>query len=170
MRCPRCNQDIEDNWFCPFCGFEISDDNSENIAEPDNIVNEEESEINEQNISLEENYIPIDNNPFSFTGRIKRLPYFLILIVLWIFSDIFNYIKNLFVATLSDTSYYLFYVCYYIVIILLIVTFFAMIKRLRDIKWNPWLCLLIFVPAINYAFGLILLFIKSQYEDTANQI
>lgn len=165
MICPKCGQNIEDNGFCPFCGFGISNDNSKNLTELDNVVNEDENEINEQSTSLEEDYLIIDNNPFSYSGRITRLPYFLTSLAILIFLNINNCIKNLYDKNPND---YILYAYILSMLILTIIGYFAIIKRLRDIKWNPWLCLISFVPFVSYIFGLTLLFMKSKYKDAAN--
>lgn len=167
MICPKCGQNIEDNGFCPFCGFGISNDNSKNLTELDNVVNEDENEINEQSTSLEEDYLIINNNPFSYSGRITRLPYFLTSFVIGVFLYINNCIKYLYNKTHNDSILLILYVSFFVMIIMAIIGFFAMIKRLRDIKWNPWLCLISFVPIVNYIFGLILLFMKSKYKEAA---
>ncbi len=167
MICPKCGQNIEDNGFCPFCGFGISNDNSKNLTELDNVVNEDENEINEQSTSLDEDYLIIDNNPFSYSGRITRLPYFWTLLVISIFLNINNCIENLYDKNHNDYILLL-YAFKLSMLIFVIIGFFAMIKRLRDIKWNPWLCLISFVPIVNYIFGLILIFKKSKYKDTAD--
>ena len=51
-------------------------------------------------------------------------------------------------------------------IILAIVDTFAHIKRLRDIKWSPWLILIGFIPLsyVTIIFKLTLLLKKSKYE------
>lgn len=33
MICPKCGQNIENSGFCPFCGFEFTKENIQNIAE-----------------------------------------------------------------------------------------------------------------------------------------
>ena len=52
--------------------------------------------------------------------------------------------------------------------ILGVIEIFTTIKRLRDIKWSPWLCLLGFIPYIVIIFRILLLFIKGKYGDTDN--
>ena len=173
MICPKCGQNIEDNKFCPFCGFGITEENSQNIIEnekldSESMFNEEEKGTNEQGSTDEDEYIDINNNPFSYSGRITRLPYFLTSLVILVFLYINNCIKYLYNKTHNDSILSILYVSFFVMIIMTIIGFFAMIKRLRDIKWNPWLCLISLVPIVNYIFGLILLFMKSRYKDTAN--
>lgn len=169
MICPKCGQNIEDNKFCPFCGFGITEENSQNIIEnekldSESMFNEEEKGTNEQGSTDEDEYIDINNNPFSCSGRITRLPYFLTSLVLWIFLNIDKFIEYLHKRTHDASILPIIEAFYFFMIIFAIIGFFAMIKRLRDIKWNPWLCLISFVPIVNYIFGLILLFKKSKYE------
>lgn len=49
----------------------------------------------------------------------------------------------------------------------LYVIIFAMIKRLRDIGWNPWLTLVGFIPWINFVFFLVLCFMKVPEQSSA---
>ena len=164
MICPKCGQNIEDNGFCPFCGFGIPEENSQNIIEKvksdsEVMFNENENDTNEQSTADEEEYLDINNNPFSPLGRITRLPYFLTSLVLLIFFRILNTIELLF-----GNNYHITILFMVIMVIMAVIGFFAMIKRLRDLKWNPWLCVICFVPIVNFIFGLILLFKKSKYE------
>ena len=60
MICPKCYQDILDNTFCPFCGYELSEENLKKLKE-----------------STIKAIPQINNFPFSATGRIERFPYIL---------------------------------------------------------------------------------------------
>ena len=154
MICPRCNQNIENIDFCPFCGFEFSKENIQNIA---------------TNIKLEPRTTEykINNNPFSCQGRMLRLPFFItniILKVLFLFaiSMIYAYMSlNLKVDLLVNLLVLGVFIL--VELLILIMMLFSLIKRLRDIKWSSLLCLLVFIPYVGFGLELVLIFKKSKF-------
>ncbi|MBR6127402.1 DUF805 domain-containing protein [bacterium] len=123
----------------------------------------EEHELREQDIKSKNECINIDNNPFSYTGRINRLVYFLTFLIIGIFRFFADFLKYLYDRNHND---YILYAYILGILIIGIIEIFAIIKRLRDIKWNPWLCLVGFVPYVTIIFRLLLIFIKGKYENT----
>ena len=121
--------------------------------------------INKQNIILDDELVNVDNNPFSYKGRINRLVYFFTSVVLGIFRLLIDFVKYLFDKNQND---YILYAFILSMMILGVIEIFTIIKRLRDIKWSPWLCLLGFIPYIVIIFRILLLFIKGKYGDTDN--
>ena len=51
-----------------------------------------------------------------------------------------------------------------VVVLYVYSAFILMIKRLRDINYSPWLCLLTFIPAIGPLFFLYLFVEQSAYQ------
>ena len=150
MICPKCGQNIEDGGFCPFCGFEFTKENIQNIAET--------TKVEPENTE----YINMNNNPLSPVGRIERLPYLLTkfgLIVTYVAAQMcMSYYK-----TLNNNS--LFYVYIALMLLFLIAGIFAASKRLRDIKWSQWCLLIWLIPILGIVVGAPLLFIKSKYDQ-----
>ena len=155
MICPKCNQNIENNDFCPFCGYTFS----EKIT----IIDNEEIEEVEEITSSEKEDLSKNNNPFSFSGRITRLTYLYTNIALLFFYIFVEFLKYLHERFHNENFFFAFIIG---MIILAIVDTFAHIKRLRDIKWSPWLILIGFIPLsyVTIIFKLTLLLKKSKYE------
>ena len=124
----------------------------------------EEVDLNEQ-FSSEEEFLKVDNNPFSYSGRINRLVYFLTLVLIAISRLFVDFIKYLYDRNHND---YILYAYIIGMLIIGIIEIFAIIKRLRDIKWNPWFCLIGFVPYVTIIFRLLLIFIKGKYEQISS--
>ena len=66
----------------------------------------EEQELKEQDIKSKNECINIDNNPFSYTGRINRLVYFLTFLIIGIFRFFADFIKYLYDRNHNDYILY----------------------------------------------------------------
>lgn len=146
MFCPKCKHEIEKNSTCPNCGFEFS---KENIGK----------------IIIGENIPPINLNIFSFRGRIGRLQYFYSNAILMTMCICLNYFMDYTDKNIHSNSSLLLLVFGILLLTIFYVGFAIITKRLRDIKLNPFLSLLIFVPIIGFIFGMILLFTPSKYPN-----
>src|SRR5262245_32628084 len=86
----------------------------------------------------------LDNNPFSWKGRIGRIGYFIVLIS---FILVFT-ATALGVTSLSDKPEVIFYALP-VYIAGALVVFATTIKRMHDIQWSGLFALLLFIPAVN---------------------
>jgi uncharacterized membrane protein YhaH (DUF805 family) len=103
---------------------------------------------------------PVNNNPFSTSGRIGRLMFFANFIILTFIGGIGSSFLDLNAESPSfvDASLGL--------IILLCAIYLKVgnwCKRLRDLKKNPWYAALMFVPLVNIVAWFFLLFRSSRY-------
>lgn len=113
---------------------------------------------------------------FSPKGRIKRLPFLIGNVFLYLFLFIILFLSIIATKLELPLKDVLFkedgwtavrnLIGSMIGILYLYVAFILMIKRLRDIDLSPWLCLLTFIPAIGVLFSLYLLFARSAYQTT----
>lgn len=93
-----------------------------------------------------------------FSGRINRRSYF----VSSSGVGILVYILN---ELLQKTDATMFEVMLYIVLIPLIIVLYSLfIRRLHDLGYSGWFSLLIFVPVLNAAMGLGLIFFSGNLE------
>jgi len=102
-----------------------------------------------------------------FRGRIKRLEYFLgvILFPIIIFY-IYFYSVDLIFSLVAPNSIFIYSTFLLVPTILLL--FFAMalsIRRLHDISWNGIAVILIFIPILGQLFFLILLFVSGDKKE-----
>ena len=92
--------------------------------------------------------------PITFSGRLNRLPFFLIWALMMALSFVLGFLTEKFpnalviFATLAVALYISIY------------QVSAFIRRLHDIDKTAWLTLLVFVPIINFIFVLYLFFAK----------
>ena len=150
MICPKCGQNIENSGFCPFCGFEFTKENIQNIAEVKKI--EPENTV----------YINMNNNPLSPVGRIERLPYILTKFGLIVTYIVAQMCRSYYEASNIINSF--FYVYVVLMLLFFIVGTFAASKRLRDIRWSQW-CLFIWtIPIAGIGVEAPLLFLKGKYD------
>ena len=97
----------------------------------------------------------------TFSGRLNRLPFFLIWALMMASSFVLGFLTEKFpnglviFATLAVALYISIY------------QVSAFIRRLHDIDKTAWLTLLVFVPIINFIFVLYLFFVKGT--QGANQ-
>lgn len=101
--------------------------------------------------------------PFSFTGRIRRLEYFLSMIICGALGSVVYFLGlslmlaggsaggsgGSFIGTLIS------------IIVLVFSTWFSLaqgVKRLHDLNKTGWLILLSLIPVVNFVFALYLLF------------
>jgi len=85
----------------------------------------------------------------SWNGRLKRLPYFMVIVVIFIAVTILGAI---FGGTMGK-------VIAYAGQILLIP---SQIKRMHDIGWNPWFLLLSLLPFVGFILAVLLLFVPGK--------
>ena len=113
----------------------------------------------EDNIQLN-----INNNPFSFQGRITRLPFFLIIVggIVLTFLAVIGY----FFFAIKYQSYEIITKLLLILfgILITVISIFAWIKRLRDVKLPLGCIFIAFLPYLSIIFFLVLTFMKSKYE------
>ena len=164
MYCPKCGRDIDNSEFCPYCGtalsqnvIEIDNSNSDNMVEP------EEDNIDEQIVIQEDDYIEINNNLFSCSGRITRVFYFLTIISIRIIYATIKY------AYEESNNKILLHIFILSLLLMALVEFFATIKRLRDIEWSPYLSLLYFIPYAPTVIFIVLMFMEGKYNDYKNR-
>lgn len=109
---------------------------------------------------------------FSPKGRIKRYPFFIGNIALYLFLLVtlttFNLSsKDIFLKGNVWTAVGVVNPMGLMVTVLYTYSFFIlMIKRLRDINRSLWLCLLASIPGVNIAFLLFLIFKESYTKKT----
>ena len=115
---------------------------------------------------IEKTDIPqVNLNIFSFRGRIGRLQYFYLNTILLIICMCLNFFINYTDKNIHTNSSLLLLIFLILLLTIFYVGFAIITKRLRDIKLNPFLSLLIFVPIIDFIFGMILLFTPSKYPN-----
>lgn len=102
---------------------------------------------------------PINNNPFSTTGRIHRLSYFLTSLVFTIPATIISSVAEK--ASTADAAIGIFG----FVLLLCILVLFSAAKRSRDCGYSPYTCLWLLVPFISFVVAILLLFKGSVYRD-----
>lgn len=85
----------------------------------------------------------------SWNGRLKRLPYFMVLVFIFIAVTVLGAVFGGKAST----------VIAYAGQILLIP---SQIKRLHDIGWSPWLLLLSLIPFVGFILALLLLFVPGK--------
>ncbi|MBR1425305.1 DUF805 domain-containing protein [bacterium] len=149
MICPNCGQNIENNKFCPFCGFELSKENIQNLAQTSEVAVEGNA------------YVKENNFPLSLTGRIERIPYIITKISLIITYAIAQMCRSYYKSNSSD---FIFFIYIALMLFFFIASIFAASKRLRDIKWSQWYLLIWILPIVGFGIGVPLLIIKSKYK------
>ncbi len=120
--------------------------------------------------------VPFDPNSqinprlFSYKGRIGRLRYFVVTLILTLISVVEEIVSGpldqfFYILTSGAEGMYALYTAIYSGILILagVVGIFNIIKRLHDIKMSGWWLLLFLVPFVNFIFGIYLLFKKSAY-------
>ena len=111
-----------------------------------------------------------NNNPFDYKGKINRVTYIITYFCVKTLNVLLDFIKYLYDKNHNDFILYAFILGMFVVGILEI---FAIIKRLRDIGWTPWLCLIGFIPYVVIVMQLLLIIIKGkensiQSEDSSD--
>ena len=116
-----------------------------------------------QNNSSTDSVLNINNNPFSFTGKIGRCAYLITkFIALTFFLITILILRN---YQSGHTSVLL----ALLIFIIFSIGLFAASKRLRDIKWKQWLLIIWAIPYIGLCIGLPLLIIKGK-QDTESVV
>ena len=110
---------------------------------------------------MDNEILQVNNNPFSCYGRISRLTYFITFICTQTFVLGLDFLKYLFERTNGSIFIYIYILGMLIVGLIEII---AIIKRLRDIKWNPWTCILMLIPYVVIVLRFVLIFMKGKYE------
>ncbi len=101
-----------------------------------------------------------NTNMFSYHGRIGRLRFFGISLLLYLVSALMLF---LFEIVRYEASVIV--IAYVVWIVLIVISVFNQIKRLHDLKKPGWLWILMFVPLVNLIFGLYLLLWPSAWTD-----
>ena len=103
---------------------------------------------------------------FSFSGRIGRLRYLAYVMGLYLLLILVGGIvgavmggAGLFDAANDDLPLSAWALLVPIYLVLLVYGFAFMVRRLNDIGWSGWLCLLVIVPFLGGLFALAILFI-----------
>ena len=107
-----------------------------------------------------------NKNPFSFTGKISRLPYFVTKLTLFVIASTPLICKSM-NSQLDVMSFMFFQVV--ILQIVFVLAFYAASKRLRDIQWSQWLLIIWVIPFVGLVIGIPLLLIKSKINNIPNQ-
>ena len=114
---------------------------------------------------MEKEQLALNNNPFSCSGRMTRLPYFITRIIIFSLFCLACYLfLVLFFALGKDYEWLSKMLFILVVLVLVVCVIFSDIKRLRDLNWNRWLLLIGFIPYICCIYGLILMLIKGKYD------
>lgn len=101
--------------------------------------------------------------PFSFTGRIRRIEYLLSIVIGGIIGGIAyslsigTFVVGAAVGSVGTSFFGVLIGC----LVLLASIWFMLtqgVKRLHDLDKSGWLVLLMFIPLVNFVFGLYLLF------------
>ena len=113
--------------------------------------------------------------PFSFTGRIRRIEYFLSAIIGGIVGGIAYSLglATLFMGAAAGSAGASFFGILLGFAALIASMWFSLaqgIKRLHDLNKTGWMILLLFIPIVNIVFGLYMLFADgtvgpNQYGD-----
>lgn len=110
--------------------------------------------------------IKANNNIFSFTGKIARLPYFITKIFLSMVALTPVACKS-FGYQFDDMQFLLFeYLIFQIVFILALYT---ATKRLRDAGLSQWLLIIWVIPIVGSVIGIPLLIVKSKLSTSQEQ-
>ena len=117
-----------------------------------------------QNNSSTDSVLNINNNPFSFTGKIGRCAYLITkFIALTFFLITILILRNY-------QSGHISLLLALLIFIIFSIGLFAASKRLRDIKWKQWLLIIWAIPYIGgICIGLPLLIIKGK-QDTESVV
>ena len=103
-----------------------------------------------------------NKNPFSFTGTINRLPYFITQLVLLVITSIPAFYKII----NNQIDEMQFMILQFVVLqIVFVIAFYTASKRLRDIQWSQWLLLPWAIPFVGLIIGIPLLFVKSKINN-----
>ena len=109
---------------------------------------------------------------FIFSGRLNRKSFFWLSVIIFIFSTIgltLSEVANqLYIQEQTSAENAQILTIAGIVLFLIAqISFFSLaVRRLRDIKWSPWLVILLFLPLISFILLLILFFKPTIEEDT----
>ncbi len=112
-------------------------------------------------------YFKIRNNPFIYTGRIHRTAFWITFLCLVVLLYLWgHFFIKFFSGNYEVWVYVVIYFFYNLALcLLLFLSALCAIKRLRDVKRNPWYSLLIPVPLANIALFLYLGLVPSQWKD-----
>ncbi len=111
-----------------------------------------------QNNSSTDIDLDINNNPFSFTGKIGRCSYLITKVVI-----LFLFFMTVFILKLCNFEYTVILLAL-LLFLIFSASLFTASKRLRDIKWKQWLLIIWAIPVIGLCIGLPLLVIKSKQD------
>ena len=103
-----------------------------------------------------------NKKPFSFTGKICRLPYFVTKLILFVIASIPVIYKSM--NNQLDEIQFMFFQAIILQIVFVLASYAAS-KRLRDIQWSQWLLIIWAIPYVGLVIGFPLLFVKSKIND-----
>ena len=99
----------------------------------------------------------------TFKGEIGRLEYFIKGIIINVVPAILMS-PMFFIPEESPVIFPFLLLAIALVVLMFIATFAIIFQRLNDLKQNHWLILLVFIPVVNFIFGLYLLFTPSKKD------
>lgn len=114
--------------------------------------------LKSQNISSTDVILNINNNPFSFTGKIGRCSYLITKTIILLF-----FVLSYLILKCYKSEYMVILLAPFLFLVFS-ASLFAASKRLRDIKWKQWLLIIWAIPYIGLCIGLPLLIIKSKQD------
>ncbi len=106
--------------------------------------------------------LKLNNNIFSAKGRINETNYFIIMLITTIMA--ISYLAFVFFKKFQNFNIAFETIMLFVMLVNLYVQVCAIIKRLRDIKYSPWLVLLSFVPILFLVVCIPCLFAKSKWD------
>ncbi len=98
-----------------------------------------------------------NRNPFSPSGTLRRMPYFLTQLILGILIAALSSSAG----SAAQTGSAAFLPALFLMLAALL-CFFASAKRCRDIGISPWFILLLLIPVADFFFGLYLIFRRGK--------
>ena len=160
--CPQCGVKLEEGAkYCPSCGQNLNDETSTvNLDKlPTSVESNYDKSFNPYSAAVDTTPFQPDNglweNLFNTKGRLNRWRYFkrsfaiIILYVVLLIADIVLFLEPTSEYGMSVTGWIVFFA---LMIMLAIGSLCLTIRRLHDLNWTGWLCLLMTIPALNTAF------------------
>ncbi len=114
--------------------------------------------------------MPINNNPFTFTGRMHRAWYGVTVLILKFFSILCFLVMSSYNKMLTEgftgDGYDMALIFSSLgLLVLYVLTFFATIKRLRDVKLSPWWSLIVLLSVLYVVLYIFLIIVPSKWPE-----